>query len=280
MKRLFVFGCSFTKYRWPTWADFLSTNYDEYYNYAQTGAGNRFIFEQLVETSMSYDFTADDTIVIVWSTYQRHDLFKDGKWITPGNVLQAEPIFDDDYVRKYFDIEGSVMHTLNYIRAAQEILGGWKADWYMGSMRSLLNPLSENNFLTNILRSPRTQSIFTEFPKLTKYGPVFEHDNWLSVSLSGYVNQFYLDRDFIGSDHHPTPTMHLNWLSEVAKSKPKLKPNKAARDFLDIWIQRFPGKNNSGIPIEVYLNELPIEMYEEWREENLGNLQTTITREQ
>ena len=40
--RLIVFGCSFTDYAWPTWADIIA--YDlgcEYENWAQGGGGNQ-----------------------------------------------------------------------------------------------------------------------------------------------------------------------------------------------------------------------------------------------
>jgi hypothetical protein len=48
MKRFFVFGCSFTKHHWPTWADFIAVNYDEYYNFAQGGC-NTFIMNRMIE---------------------------------------------------------------------------------------------------------------------------------------------------------------------------------------------------------------------------------------
>ena len=45
-KRLFVFGCSFTQYRWPTWADIIAKDnpHLEYFNTANSGAGNLYIF--------------------------------------------------------------------------------------------------------------------------------------------------------------------------------------------------------------------------------------------
>jgi hypothetical protein len=31
-KRLYTFGCSFTKYKWPTWADFIGNQFEIYEN--------------------------------------------------------------------------------------------------------------------------------------------------------------------------------------------------------------------------------------------------------
>ena len=40
-KRLFTFGCSFTKWSWPTWNDYIGLSFDEYYNFACGGADNK-----------------------------------------------------------------------------------------------------------------------------------------------------------------------------------------------------------------------------------------------
>ena len=44
-KRVFAFGCSFTCYRWPTWADLIGKQCEgaEFRNYGKSGAGNLFI---------------------------------------------------------------------------------------------------------------------------------------------------------------------------------------------------------------------------------------------
>ena len=49
MSRLFTFGCSFTHWSWPTWADILGREFDEYENWGQRGGGNVFIFHSLIE---------------------------------------------------------------------------------------------------------------------------------------------------------------------------------------------------------------------------------------
>jgi hypothetical protein len=44
MSRLFTFGCSFTNYRWSTWADCLAPEFDYFENWGQSGGGNHYIF--------------------------------------------------------------------------------------------------------------------------------------------------------------------------------------------------------------------------------------------
>ena len=225
MSRLFTFGCSFTRYHWPTWADLLSYNYDEYYNYGQPGAGNQFIFEQIVEANVTHQFCPDDTVIVMWSTYQRHDIFKDGAWITPGNIFNSSGVFDQSYIEKYFDIKGSILHSLNFISAIQELLSFKDVQWHMTSMESRFSPLSEFTGAEEFLRTFENKDIFDQFPELSMCKDVMSHDKWLSSSMqelrfqhdyqadeywfTGYTDS-PCDRDF-----HPTTPMALMWLAHV-----------------------------------------------------------------
>jgi len=49
MGRLFTFGCSYTAYTWPTWADFVGTKFDFYQNWGRLGSGNTIIASKLYE---------------------------------------------------------------------------------------------------------------------------------------------------------------------------------------------------------------------------------------
>lgn len=62
MNRLFTFGCSFTNYMWPTWADILAIEFDSYRNWGRIGAGNHFIFYSLLECINRNEITADDAM--------------------------------------------------------------------------------------------------------------------------------------------------------------------------------------------------------------------------
>ena len=69
--RLFTFGCSFTKYIWPTWADILGREYKEFYNYGMSGGGNLFIFDSLIEAIAKHNINKDDTVIIIWTNVTR-----------------------------------------------------------------------------------------------------------------------------------------------------------------------------------------------------------------
>ena len=69
MGRLFTFGCSFTKYIYPTWADFIGTQFDIHQNWGKLGAGNFFIYSQLLECNQLNNINKDDTVLIMLSSY-------------------------------------------------------------------------------------------------------------------------------------------------------------------------------------------------------------------
>jgi hypothetical protein len=79
-KRFFAFGCSYTNWIWPTWADIVATQFDEYYNYGMSGRGNWYIYNMFLNADKQYKFTKDDLIVIQWSEWSRNDALIDGKW--------------------------------------------------------------------------------------------------------------------------------------------------------------------------------------------------------
>lgn len=79
-KRLFTFGCSFTHYHYPTWADIIAQNFTEFQNWGDPGAGNNFILNSLVECHSRNKFTSDDTVIIFWSGLARIDYYQINHW--------------------------------------------------------------------------------------------------------------------------------------------------------------------------------------------------------
>lgn len=245
-----MFGCSFTNYIWPTWADFLSFDYDEYYNYGQEGAGNQFIFEQLSEAIITHDIDRLDTVIIMWSTYQRHDLYRNNKWVTPGNVLNAHPIYDIQYIEKYFDIKGSILHTFNFIHAAQQMLDNIGCKWRSASHQDMTMPLGEVYGTERIMRMNtwfRNYLLWDEFPELKKYKSIFE-GNWIMPSLSefrdtikspGRIKTRWQPGSEPGIDHHPTPKMHLDWLIHVGLHDNN-GDDRMSKRLLHNWNRAFP----------------------------------------
>ena len=51
--RIFTFGCSFTDYIWPTWANIIAYDLNiPFHNYGRGGAGNQFIFNTIMQAEI------------------------------------------------------------------------------------------------------------------------------------------------------------------------------------------------------------------------------------
>ncbi len=112
-RRVFAFGCSFTAYMWPTWADVLASESPNarFINVGQSGAGNLMITAKLAETDARFKFNKDDLIMIMWTTYCREDRYLNNNWVTPGNIY-TQNTYDDDYVKKWADTKGYMIRDL------------------------------------------------------------------------------------------------------------------------------------------------------------------------
>lgn len=105
VKRLFVFGCSFTNYKWPTWADVLSKSIPnaEYYNFGHRGLGNLFIASRLSEISARYKFNENDLVIVMWTSIVREDRYLKDRWIGSGNIYNQK-IYPESFVKEFADI--------------------------------------------------------------------------------------------------------------------------------------------------------------------------------
>lgn len=71
MKRLFAFGCGFTNYYWPTWAEMLAYDLDiPLYNYGKENIDNKEIFNSLMQADNFFNFNENDIVVVQWNHSQ------------------------------------------------------------------------------------------------------------------------------------------------------------------------------------------------------------------
>jgi hypothetical protein len=123
-----TFGCSFTKYHWPTWADIIlkQANIEEGIegdNWGMPGVGNLFIAIQVQHAIATGLLKAGDHAFIAWSTLSREDRLVDGKWLTPGNIFN-QSTYPQDWVEKYADMEFYALRDCSLINATRAALDG------------------------------------------------------------------------------------------------------------------------------------------------------------
>jgi hypothetical protein len=76
---IYTLGCSFTKWYWPTWSDWLDTYQGPVTNWAYNGNGNNHIYWVLLDRINQ--ITIDDHIMIMWSGSSRLTQWYDQEWI-------------------------------------------------------------------------------------------------------------------------------------------------------------------------------------------------------
>jgi hypothetical protein len=120
MSRLFAFGCSFTNYRWSTWADCLAPEFNYFENWGQAGGGNHYIFNSVMEADQRHNFGASDTVIVCWTNVMREDRYTD-RWQTLGNVTTCS-IYNESYVRDAISERGCLIRDLAMVKATQVLL--------------------------------------------------------------------------------------------------------------------------------------------------------------
>jgi len=237
MSRFFAFGCSYTYYSWPTWADFVGLNHDVYENWAIPGIGNRAILERLVECNVKNQFGKDDLVVVQWSSHLRHDFFtttalkdRNTAWKTSGSIFNYinRDLYDDQWIYLFFDERAYFMHTLNYILAAQNLLENTDCKWYMtsiGDLRKLGRDLNYDNTIYGEKTLKSGKGAWEEFPELQIYeNPIWtdRENHWLEpLHTFSIQNDTFFYKMMGTKDHHPTPRHHWNW----AKNQDELVPS-------------------------------------------------------
>jgi hypothetical protein len=253
MKRLFVFGCSYTAYSWPSWADLLSSHFDYFENWGLAGIGNRGIAERVAECNVKNQFGPDDTIIVQWSTHLRNDFFhQEGTltdrlpgWKTAGsifNYLNSPKLYNENWYRTFFDEEAYFMHTLNNIASTQNLLENTKATWLMtsiGDVRELGTDLNyKSEYGETSIFSPLQEQLSNDVkkfgykitPALECYDvPVWEtfKDNWLTPLWPYLINyksddMFFLFPDGKGKkfeDQHFKTAHQALWLTDIVLPK-------------------------------------------------------------
>ena len=116
--RFFAFGCSYTNYLWPTYADYLAATFDESYNYAKCGGGNQFIFNTFVHAITKHDIKEGDTVIIQWSSLCRFDRIVEsaGSYSVHGLMSSQEEI-PDEIIKGHSPLQ-SALELVSYIKSA------------------------------------------------------------------------------------------------------------------------------------------------------------------
>jgi hypothetical protein len=255
-KRLFTFGCSYTQYKFPTWADFLGLEFDHYENWALAGIGCRAIAERLTECHARNNITKDDVVIVQWTTHLRNDFYtplslrdREGmNWKTWGSVFSEknQRLYDRKWLETFFFEPAYVMHCLNHMLMAQLMLDQIGCTWYMTSIGDWTKLSSDLDDITGSGEKKITAiSIEKDFPELSIYvDPIWNNrkEKWIHpIALT--ANELPNDWWWFQEPHdkepwreqHPSPKQQVHWLNTYLR--PKLGLGNPP-SFQEQWIEQ------------------------------------------
>lgn len=225
-RRFFAFGCSFTRYNWPTWADIVAHNYDEFQNWGHSGGGNTFIFNSIVEAHLKNEIKPHDVVGVMWTNICREDRYVNNKWLTPGNIF-TQKHYPYDWVQKFSDLRGYYIRDLNIIAATEAFLKTIGCRYFFLSMVPILNSAqydhTDDSELIQDILPYHALTLHNIRPSV--YETVFNFDWWsrpfqfknhqVDAKLLETPATDYETRTKIRKDPHPTPAEHLEYLDAV-----------------------------------------------------------------
>lgn len=236
-KRFFAFGCSFTHYCWPTWADIISKEFKKSYNYGRSGAGNFFIYQSLIEAILKHKIDKNDLVMIMFSNVTREDRFTKARgWITPGN-LYFQNEYDNKFLKNYMCDHGYLMRDLNLVTGCALALDNIGCDYKFMSMVPFDSKQSDGIKMPEIdylLKFYKT-TLDTIEPSVLDI--IFKGD-WNTRQPRPTYSVNWQKEKYV--DTHPTPAEHLEYLQTIM---PDIKFDEIILQFVEESTQQALSKN-------------------------------------
>lgn len=211
-ERLFVFGCSMTRYLWITWADIIAKDLDcEFFNFANSGNSNDLIFNSLMQADSYFKFNENDLVIICWTGITRESRFFNGKWI---RYTRAYP--DNEGMRKFenewFDNNNSLLKSLAYQKAATDLLEYRNCQSHQMSMVGFEIEGEVWNPISNLDIDSRITSLYINYlnkllPSIYSVLYNFDYDLKEKQSKKDVHSMF--------TDLHPLPYEFMNYLQSI-----------------------------------------------------------------
>jgi hypothetical protein len=209
-KRFFAFGCSYTGYSWPTWADFVGVNFEEYYNFGRGGACNRYIMGTFLRVNDLHKFNKDDLVIVMFTSVNRNLVYKDKQVLLLGDITEDHPSYN-----KFSYLDG-LLNTWMSSKVIKNTLVSLNIDHYLLQGLPLFWQMDPDN--------PQEMDI------LNRQYMVDDFMDNLSIDYS--LDEWYCENYEVktSGDSHPKPNVHYEY---VKKFLPQFKTDKS-KEFLDL----------------------------------------------
>ena len=215
MGRIFTFGCSFTSYSWPTWADIILYG-NNGYNLGISGGGYDSILYRIMEADRIFKFTSDDIAIVCLTTPIRWDLIMgEGDSLSWECVGQVTTSKNKKYLDTFYSIEGLLFKSFYNIILINDYLKKTNIKYLLGSVN---DPFSNvENYFNNINLSNKTIDLIS-YVKTNVELQLLDFYSFLNKNESKKmwkISKKFKDQ----SDYHPRPKDHYRWVCEILLKK-------------------------------------------------------------
>lgn len=244
-KRFFAFGCSFTDYIWPTWADIIGKEIPIYQNWGKGGAGNQFIANSIVECNLRNGFKENDLIIVMWTSCSREDRYVDNEWLVAATE-NRERVYGKEWMKKFANQgKGLMIRDFATIYTIQKLLDSLDCDWLNLNSLPLIRfdiDRAEKDLYNNLITLDELEQRWS-FQQTSLACNNDSRDIYLADTevIDLYKEIFLYIKEPIYNlilknpsrpnfgDKHPSPSEHLNYINKII-------PNNISQEkFVDDW---------------------------------------------
>jgi hypothetical protein len=199
-KRVFAFGCSFTNYIYPTWADIIANEMPDaqFYNFAKNGGGNLLITSRLAEANHRFKFSETDLVMVMYTTSFREDRYINGSWVSKGNIYNQDFYPMRTFVAPFCQPTGMIIRDLAMIETSSQYIKSLPSDSLLlkaAPMDSELSWAMDSHILNiykDLINSFPITLYESEFPNGWGKGiPINENDGSIHYDSHPVTKDYY-----------------------------------------------------------------------------------------
>jgi len=231
MNRIVTAGCSFTKYKWPCWPNYIGWFQGGYdlTNLGSAGSSNETIARSVYNAVNKYP--SIKKVYIMWSGSNRYEIVHDeidhslkrdetitySRWDSDfdWNQFYGGHYYKDKheyYVRWFQNERQNDVRTLETILFTQMFLDKAKIDYTMMCYRGHII-VHDKNKMSNGQKALYDKIDWTKFIFWQEHG-----------GLDDFAKALYKDQYNLPDDYHPLPLAHYHWVKDVIFKSPILCP--------------------------------------------------------
>jgi len=256
MSRIFTFGCSYTRYSYATWADLIGVNYDESYNFGRGGASNTYIMNKFIEADNMFNFTSDDTVIVMLTGIGRFSYYnKDKTWVTNGDLFEYHFNTKDPVVKEF---------VTNMYSEDWAIYSAWVAAKTMKTIltsknvkHKFLMGIDNRNYLRVDGCKWRHEEPINQTNKTKEIYDLLDVketlDEWMTRQKF-HRNDYIVWQNNKQQDGHPTPKMHSMFAKEHLGEYYTVKSDEFLKQVEEVFVNT--SQQNQGHTYEMTFNHL------------------------